>query len=183
MGEKSVDNLKKSIQKSKKIELARFINALGIPYVGKKGARLLAKNFDSIDEIIEAEEKDFMEIEGIGKKIAESIAGFVKNSQNRKEIENLRSILTIKKENTKNKKFEGIQFVFTGSLKSMSRKKAQQKVENLGGYSTTSISGNTDVLVVGENPGSKYTKAKEKDVNIWNEKKFLEEINSNMEEK
>jgi len=175
MGEKSVDNLRKSIEESKNVNLSRLINGLGIPYVGKNAAQLLSKSFKNIEEIINVDIDRLIEIDGIGVTTAESIVQYIKKEENFNELMELKRILNIKnKLNTG--KFADKSFLFTGSLDSMSRSNAQKKVEEKGGITKKSISNNIDILVVGENPGSKYDKAKEMNIEIWVEETFLKNI-------
>lgn len=175
MGEKSVDNLKKSIEESKNANLSSLINGLGIPYVGKNGAQLLSKSFQNIEEIINVDIDRLIEIDGIGTTTAESIVRYIKKEENFNELMELKRILNIKnKLNTG--KFADKSFLFTGSLDSMSRSDAQKKVEENGGITKKSISNNIDILVVGKNPGSKHDKAKEMNIEIWDEEKFLNNI-------
>ncbi len=144
--EKSAQNLARSIEKSKKIELSRFIYALGIRYVGEETAIDLANHFKGIDKLIKSSKED-LEKAGV-------------------EIIN-------PKGKALGTKFKGKTFVLTGELKSITRDKAKERIRSLGGNSSESVSKETDYVVVGNNPGSKLEKAKELGVKIVREKEFL----------
>jgi len=125
---------------------------------------------------------DLLSIPGVGYEVAKSIVDFFKNEENRKIIKRLLDAgITFEKEEKveeeKPKIFEGLTFVFTGALKSMTRSEAKKKVIELGGKVTESVSRNVDYVVVGENPGSKYRKAQQLGVKTINEKEFLEMLN------
>jgi DNA ligase (NAD+) len=172
--EKSADNLIYSINKARDISLPRLIISLSIPQVGEETAYLLAENFESIEEIRKAKKEDFEKIEGIGPIVAESIYLWFKDKEN---IEDLKLLLKhIKVSNTRNIKQESLRlkgktFVLTGSL-SISRDIVKEKLRLLGGSISGSVSKSTDYVVAGENPGSKYTRAKELGVKIITEEEF-----------
>jgi len=185
--EKSAKNVVGAIQKSKEISLSRFLVSCGIKYVGEETAELLAEKFankiNDIDSLIkffqEIPKEDLEKIEGIGPKVAESIKNWFSVKENIELLRNLKKVgvkIKIEKEKVKGQKLKGKVFVFTGELKSMSRDKAKEKVEELGAKATDSVSRNTTFLVVGENPGSKLEKAKKLGVKTINEKEFLEMI-------
>ncbi|RLG11426.1 DNA ligase (NAD(+)) LigA [Candidatus Pacearchaeota archaeon] len=179
---KKAKNLYESIQKSKKTTLGRFIYALGIRHVGEAMAQLLAEKFKSLDNLMNVSMSDLLSIPGVGYEVAKSIVDFFKNEENRKIIKRLLDAgITFEKEEKieeeKPKIFEGLTFVFTGALKSMTRSEAKKKVIELGGKVTESVSRNVDYVVVGENPGSKYRKAQQLGVKTINEKEFLEMLN------
>ncbi|MBC7081050.1 MAG: NAD-dependent DNA ligase LigA [Thermoplasmatales archaeon] len=171
-GDKSAENLIEGIEKSKEKDLARFIYALGIPNVGEHMAKLLAEKFKDIDTLMNAKEEDLMSVREIGPETASSIVNFFKEEKNRNEIEELKKCgIKMKYEETRGK-LSGITFVFTGELKSFSREEAKEIVEKMGGGVASSVSKKVDYVVVGENPGSKYEKAKELGLKIINEEEF-----------
>jgi len=172
--EKSASNIINSIQKSKTIPLARFIYSLGIRYVGEETAINLAQYFGSIEKLKKASKEELMKVPDIGEKVAESIYKWFRNPFNLKMIEELLKkgvkILPPKKVG---KKLKGKVFVLTGTLESMTRSEAEKRIRMLGGHPSSSVSKNTDYLVVGKNPGSKLEKAKKLGVKIITEKEFL----------
>ncbi len=181
--EKSARNLIEAIEKSKERNLARVIYALGIPNVGEHTAKLLAEKFGSIDRLMNASMEELISIKEIGPETAESIVNFFKEKRNREEIEELKK-LGVKMEYVEEgkKKLKGKKFVFTGSLKSMTRGEAKAIVEDMGGEVLNTVSRNIDYVVVGENPGSKYEKAKKLGVKIINEREFLRLIGMEKED-
>ncbi len=177
--EKSAQNIVNSIESSKAIPLWRFLVALNIKYVGGETAIDLAQKFGSIKELEKASLEDIRAIDGIGEVVAESIHEWFSKKENRNFIESLKKagvkIIPPKKQGTK---LEGMTFVFTGSFESMARSEAEKKVRELGGDPASSVSGETDYLVVGENPGSKNEDAQKLDVKIIDEEEFLKIINN-----
>jgi len=172
--DKSAENLLESIKKSKNQDLSRLIYGLGIRHVGKYASQLLASKYNSIEELSDATEEELKEIDGLGDKSASSIATFFATSENKKLIERLKKNgVKTKKEKTKDElSLDEKTFLFTGSLEEYSRSDASKLVQNKGGIVKSSIAKNIDYVVVGENPGSKYDKAKKLDLNIINEKQF-----------
>jgi DNA ligase (NAD+) len=170
--QKSVQNLIKSIEESKKISFHRFIYSLGINQVGDKTALDLSKEFFSLEELKKADERDLLKINDIGPVVAEEITTWFNDEENKKMIDELlKARVEIEKEEIKDS-LDNKTFIFTGSLDSFTRREAKERVISLGGKVTSSVSGNTDFLVVGDNPGSKLEKAKEKEVKIINEEQF-----------
>ncbi|MDD3012443.1 MAG: NAD-dependent DNA ligase LigA [Candidatus Gastranaerophilales bacterium] len=180
MAEKSASNAINSIQISKTRPLGRFINALGIRYVGKETAEILARNFHSIDNIKSATVEELAGIEGIGEKIAQSIKIYFEDPDNLDMIEKLKKagVKTeeSKEEIQKERPLAGKTFVLTGTLSTFDRNEAGDIIKELGGKVSGSVSSKTDFVVVGESPGSKYNKAVSLGVKILNEKEFLEII-------
>jgi DNA ligase (NAD+) len=175
-GKKSVENLRKSIEASKNRPIHRLITGLGIRYVGKATAKTLAENIKCVEELKDWSIEDLIKLPDIGYKVATSIYDFFHTEQNIKMIYELKElgVRTCKdKEEKKLDILKGKTFVFTGTLECCSREKAKELVEKLGGKVTNSVSKKTDFVVVGENPGSKYEKAKKLGVKIINEKEFL----------
>lgn len=180
MREKSARNLLNAIAKSKDAGLARVIHALGIRLVGESVARDLANHFGSIDNLMAASMEELTAVPAVGEKIAASVREFFREPQNREIIERLRAAgVKMEQERTDVASVEDIAgktFVITGTLASMGRKEAQELVRSLGGKVSSSVSRKTDVVIVGENPGSKYDKAVELGITIWNEDEFLKRI-------
>jgi len=178
---KKAKNLYDAIQKSKKTTLARFLYALGIRHVGEATAQLIAEKFKSLDKIMNATMADFTAIPGIGPEAARAIVEFFRDAENCHMVKRmLEAGITFVEEVEEKvelpKVFEGKNFVFTGSLKSMTREKAKELVQALGGKTTDSVSRNVDFVVVGEAPGSKYQRALQLGVKIINEDEFLNMI-------
>ncbi len=158
--EKSVDNLLESIEKSKKVKLSRFIAGLSILQVGEETAIELANQFKTIEKLSEAKFEDLEKMNGIGPVVARSIVDFFKLKENQKIVDNLLKEVTVEKvEGSKAGPLLGKTFVLTGTLSKMSRDEAKDKIRNLGGSVSESVSKETDYVVSGENPGSKLQKA------------------------
>ena len=177
--EKSAKNLIEAIQSKKEISLGRFIYALGIRGVGEETAQDLAEYFGSLEKIKAATLEELLQVKDIGPETATSIYSFFRAKRNLKLIERLlkAGVKIINPKKTKApKKLENLTFVFTGSLKTMTREEAKEKVRELGGEVSESVSKKTDFVVIGENPGSKLQKAKKLKVKIVGEKEFLEMI-------
>ena len=177
--DRSSENLYKAIQESKEARLDTFLYALGIRHVGKHMARVIASDFRTFEKVKNAGRQDLLNIEEVGSEIADSVSEFFDKKENIKEIEKMMDSGLKIKEMPQMKEKEEIKdktFVFTGKMEDMTRSEAKEKVEDLGGVATSSVSGNTDYLVKGENPGSKYDDAKENDVKIIDENEFKKMI-------
>ncbi len=183
-GEKSAENIIQSIQAHKKITLPRFIYALGIIHVGEKTADALSdkiisfkkikKPLEVLEIVQQISQKDLESMEDIGPKVAQSIKDFFEEKNNQKLIKKLDGVgIEIEIPSKESKKLQGKIFILTGSLNSITREEAKEQIRQLGGKVASSISANIDYVVVGENPGSKYQKAKELKLKIINEKEFL----------
>lgn len=172
--EKSTENILQSIQKSKTIEFANFIFSLGIRHVGEETANDLANFFENIQNLKNISKEDLKKIPNIGEKVSESILQWFSSKKNQDLIRDLLTsgikILLPKKIG---KKLEGKVFVVTGSLDSLTRSEAHKRISLLGGNPSNSVSSNTDYLVAGKDPGSKFEKAQELGVKIISEKEFL----------
>jgi len=177
--EKSADNLIEAIEKSKKITLARFLSALSIPQVGEETAFDIAKNFNGdITKIMTAKKEEFESIYGVGQVVADSVFNWFRNSDNRSLIKNLLKYVEIRVEDfSSDKKFSGKSFVFTGSLPTLDREKAQMIVRENGGDVSSSVSKKTSYVVAGEEAGSKLDKARDLGVKIITEEEFLGMLN------
>ena len=173
--EKSAQNLLDSIEKSKKQDLSRLIYGLGIRHVGKYAAQLLASKYNSLDKLSKASIEELEEINGLGDKSAEAIVTFFVTEENIKLIEKLKNIGVKTKEIRKeNLPLQGKKFVFTGGLATLSRLQASDLIKQKGGIVASSISKDISYVVVGDNPGSKYEKAKKMGLPIINENEFKE---------
>lgn len=184
MAEKSAQNLLDAIEESKKQPLDRVIYAMGIRFVGKTVARDLANAFKTMDALMEADEETIAEVESIGPKIAESVVQFFNQDHNKQIVASLRGHgLTFEMEEKEqaSQKLEGKKFVLTGSLPSLTRKEATSLIEKHGGKTASSVSGNTDYLLAGDSPGSKYDKAKKLEIPILDEATFLDLIGEKVE--
>ena len=181
MAEKSAQNLLDEIEASKTNSLARLVYAIGIPFVGERTAQLLAAHFGSMDKIKAASAEELMEVTEIGPKIAEGVREFFSEVANRKLVDRLGAAgVNMKEENAapRGTKFAGMTFVFTGTLKKRSREEAETLVAAQGGKAGSSVSKKTNYVVVGEDPGSKFDKAKSLNVPILDENQFNELISS-----
>jgi len=177
--DKKADNLLKAIEKSKSQPLSRLLFALGIRHVGEKVAYVLAQRFTSIDKLIQAKMEDLQNIRDVGAVMSESIVDFFSQDQTIKLIDKLKKYGVNTHEKvieSKNAKLAGKSFVFTGELTSLSRTQAEKTVQEFGGDFSSSVSKNTDFVVAGENPGSKYQKAKELGIKIIDEDQFRKMI-------
>lgn len=179
-GNKSIQNLLDSIEESKSNSLERLLFALGIRYVGKKTGKILADYFKTMDRLEVASYEELLEVHDIGETIAESIVNYFADPQNKELIHTLRKIgvnmCYEEKEIHENSQFVGKTFVLTGTLETIKREEAKEKIEALGGKTSSTVSSKTDVVVVGVNPGSKFDRAKELGLTIWTEQEFLENM-------
>ena len=180
-GKKSVENLFKSIENSKNNSLERLLFALGIKQVGSKTAKVLAKQYNTIDNIINTTKEDLLEIKDIGEIIADNIVNYFKDKNNLNMINKLKeynlNMNYISNDIIKeNDNFKDKTFVLTGTLNNITRNEASKLIENNGGKVTSSVTTKTNVVVVGDNPGSKYDKALSLGIEIWNEDEFLQKI-------
>ena len=179
--EMSANNLLKAIELSKNPELSKFISALGIRHIGSETANLLAERFEKFENLCDSNLEELLEIDGIGKKVAESILAYFNDDENLRILKKMFN-LGVKVKNFE--KIEGVlvgkSFVITGTLKTMTREQAIEKIEALGGKFQKTISKTTDFLVIGEKVGkTKILKAEKLGVKVMSEDKFLKEINAN----
>ena len=175
-GEKSITNLLEGVENSKKNSLERLIYALGIRYVGKKTAKVLAMYFGTMDKFMNADYELLKNIPDVGDIIAKSIVDYFNEERNKELISNLKELgLNMEylgeKIDTSNENINGKTFVITGTL-SNSRDVYKEKLESLGAKVTGSVTKKTDYVLVGENPGSKYDKAVELGIKIINEEEY-----------
>ena len=178
MGEKSADNLIKAIEKSKSNDLWRLINGLGIRFVGVKGAKILASNFSSLDEIMNADVERLQQLEEFGSIMSESVVKFFKEEQNLAVIQKLKEA-GVNTEAGEDKSegipqlFEGMKIVLTGTLPTLKRNQAKEIIELRGGKATSSVSKSTTFVLAGEEAGSKLTKANDLGIKVIDEDMFL----------
>ncbi|MCI8445309.1 MAG: NAD-dependent DNA ligase LigA, partial [Bacilli bacterium] len=154
----------------------RLLFALGIRYVGKKTAKILAREFGHIDALAKASYDDLVAIRDIGEVIAQSVSLYFQDPDHLAEIKRLKLAgvnMSYQEEYEFNSEFQDKTFVLTGSLQSVTREAAKEKIEIMGGTVTGSVSKKTDVVIVGEKPGSKYKKAQALGIEIWTEEEFL----------
>ncbi len=162
--EKSARNLIDAIERSKHITLARFLYALGILHVGEYASKLLAKNFEKLEDLYEISTERIIKIKQMGEKIASSVSDFFKDPENIKTLKTLKSLgLKITNPDFKGKEkgerpLEGLTFVITGTLP-RPRNEVEELIESLGAHASSLVSKSTDYVIVGENPGSKLQKA------------------------
>ena len=176
--EKSAKNLIKAIEQSKKVSLARFLNALGILHVGEETAIDLANHFGNIEKIKKATVEELSAVANIGPVVAKSIFAWFNEERNKKLLERLLRVVKIENPKIIHKKqtLIGMTVVLTGELASLTREQAKQAVREHGGNVASSVSKNTSLVVVGANPGSKYDKAKALGIKIIGEEEFLKLI-------
>jgi DNA ligase (NAD+) len=173
--QKSATQLHEAIQATKKARLNRFLYALGIRHVGEHVAQVLARNFRTFDGLKQASREQIQKIRDIGPEIAASVEEFFAEEQNQEALKRLFEAGTDIERMPERKgklPLEGKTFVFTGSLEKYTRQEAERIVESLGGRAASSVSSNTDFVVVGDEPGSKLEEAKEQGVQIVEGKDF-----------
>lgn len=183
MGEKSASNLVTAIQASKDNSLERLLIGLGIRHVGEKGARIIAQQFGSMEAIMNATQEQLTAIYEIGDKMAESLMSYFANDNVQALIARLQQLgvnMLYKGKKTEvvvgNSPFVGKTIVLTGKLAQLTRNEAKEKIEQLGGHVTGSVSKKTDLVIAGEDAGSKLTKAQDLGIEIWDENRLVEEL-------
>ncbi|NLC67627.1 MAG: NAD-dependent DNA ligase LigA [Clostridiaceae bacterium] len=182
MGEKSVENLLNSIERSKSNNIDRLIFGFGIRHIGLRAAQLLSENFSSIGELMQASADDIRRINEFGEKMAESVVLFFKNERVHEIIERL-GAAGVNLENKaagkgepKDGRFEGLVFVLTGTLSRYTRSEAAAIIQSFGGKTSESVSRKTDYVLAGENPGSKLDKARQLGIKVISEGEFIQMI-------
>ncbi len=178
MADKSAQNIIDAIEKSKTKPLSKFLYALGIRHVGESTADDLARHFSRLEDFFHLSEEDLMKVEGIGPEVAASVYQFFHDKKNKESIERLKKagLKVIEPVKEKKGKLAGKTFVFTGTLRAYGRDEARNLVESLGGISASSVSKKVDYVVVGEDPGSKFDKAKELGIKTLTEEEFKKMI-------
>ncbi len=176
MGKKSVEKLLKSIEKSKNNNIDRLLFGFGIRHIGLRAAQLLSENYDSIDEIKNASVESIQSIPEFGEKMAKSVVIFFNQDQTIDTLEKLGAagvnLKSAGKREIKDNRFEGLTFVLTGTLPTLSRNEASDIIESFGGKTSSSVSKKTDYVLAGEEAGSKLEKAKSLNVKIIDEAEF-----------
>lgn len=176
MGKKSAENLIDAIEKSKKAGLARLLCAFGIRQVGSKAGKVLARQFSNLDELIAADIDALTNIDDIGPVTAQYIVDWFHEPQSKHFVEMLRNagVDFSSVDAVGDSRFLGKTFVLTGTLPTLTRQEAEALIEHFGGKASGSVSKKTSYVLLGDNPGSKYTKAQELGIEIIDEARFLE---------
>ncbi|MFK3961480.1 NAD-dependent DNA ligase LigA [Guptibacillus hwajinpoensis] len=185
MGEKSVSNLLEAISVSRNNSLEKLLFGLGIRHVGAKAAKTLAQQFGSMDSIVQANIEDLEAINEVGQKMADSVVRYFQNEEVHELIEELKEAgvnMTYKGPKPVavediDSVFAGKTIVLTGKLEQLSRGEAKKKLEEQGAKVTGSVSKSTDLVIAGEDAGSKLEKAESLGIDVWSENRFLEELN------
>lgn len=185
MGEKSATNLVEAIEASKQNSMERLLIGLGIRHVGEKGARILAEEFGSMTALMEATPEQLTAIHEIGDKMAESLTVYFANDEAKALIARLEAAgvnMLFKGKKVEitvgDNLFAGKTIVLTGKLEQLTRNEAKAKIEELGGIVTGSVSKKTDLVIAGEDAGSKLTKAQDLGIEVWNENRLVEELSN-----
>lgn len=181
MGEKSVNNLLTAIEQSKENSLEKLVFGLGIRHIGAKAARILAEQFETMDQLQAASYEELLAIDEIGEKMAEAVETYFQQEHARELIDSLKSLgvnMTYKGMKRADLSGEDLAFmnktvVLTGKLEQLTRKEAKTFIESEGGKVTGSVSKNTDIVIAGEAAGSKYDRALSLNIPIWNEDEFV----------
>ena len=174
LGEKSADNLIAAIEQSKTADLSRLLFALGIRHIGQKAAKLVAQRFGTMEAILAASADDILTIDGFGDVMAQSLTQFLSLPSSRELIGRLQERglnMTCEFQQT-DKRFEGMTFVLTGTLPSMTRDEASALIEQYGGKTSSSVSKKTSIVLAGEDAGNKLTKAQALGIRIINQEEF-----------
>ncbi len=175
--EKSAQNLIDAIANSRTVSFSKFLFALGIRHVGEETAEILAHHFEHLDALREASYETLEALDGIGTIVAQSIVDYFHDAHTAMILERLVPFLTITRpQKQKETTLSGKTFVLTGTLQTMSRDEAKQKIKEYGGKVSSSVSKNTDYVITGSDPGSKYDDAKRLGVPILDEEGFVELI-------
>jgi DNA ligase (NAD+) len=176
--QKSSENLIQAIESSKKCELWRLIHGLGIQHIGSTASKDLARSLQSLQMLIDANEDELMELDGIGEIMAKSVNHFFSQDSNKEIIWRLigygLNVEDVVSTQGETHDFSGKSFVLTGSLASLTREAATQLIENAGGRVTTSVSKKTDFILAGESAGSKLAQAQKLGTKIMDENEFQE---------
>ena len=177
-GKKSIEKLFENIENSKKNSLEKLLFGLGIKQVGSKMAKIISKHYQTLDNIQKTTYEELINMKDVGPIIANNIINYFKEEENIQLIEKLKEYgLNMNyintNQNTTDETFLNKTFVLTGTLTNITRNEASKQIEDKGGKVTSSVTKKTDVVIVGENPGSKYTKAQELGIQIWDENQFL----------
>ncbi len=174
----SAHKLVKEIQSHRVIALDRFINALGIRHVGEETAADLARAFGSLEKFRVATREALLAVDGVGEIVADAVLAYLSDARHQEELARLKRLVEVKDISRRVSvgPFVGTSWVLTGTLTSLSRENAKDKIRSLGGDVTETVSKNTSYVVVGEHPGSKAEKAKTLGIKIFNEEEFVKKI-------
>lgn len=177
MGDKSSENLVRAIEASRQRPLSRFLYALGIRHIGSRGAKLLAERFGTLDGLRDAGKEAWAAVPEVGPKMAESLEAFFQDESNLEILDKLKRAGVVPEApeapaGTEGGRFSGKTFVLTGTLPTLKRSEAKALIEERGGKVASSVSGKTDYVLAGEDPGSKYDKARKLGVEIIDEAGF-----------
>lgn len=179
-GEKSITRLLANIERSKKNPFWRLINALGIPLVGERTAKDIAKKYTSVGQLKSVTCEDLQQIEGIGIKVAESVVSFFQDPYYAKMISRLENLMGQHSNSElisdQSLKFKDKVFVLTGKLSNYTRGEAKLLIEKNGGWVANSISKKVDYLIFGEDSGQKLEEARHHNIELWDEQRFLKEL-------
>lgn len=181
MGEKSAENLVDAIEASKQNSLDKLINSFGIRHIGLKTAKVLAKKFSHLEEMMQTSYEEFLEIDEIGEIMAESLVKFFANEQTRDLIQKLKQVgvnMQGNKQEMIDNRFAGMTFVLTGTLPTLSRNEATEMIESRGGKTSGTVSKKTTYVLAGEEAGSKLTKAQTLGVPVIDEEEFQNMLKS-----
>jgi DNA ligase (NAD+) len=176
IGQKSASKIIQNINNSRTQPLARVLNGLGIPFVGERTAQILASHFGSLDVIAAASAEQLQEADEIGPKVAAAIIDFFSEEQNRELVERLRAAglqFTAEKQTKKKGPLADLTFVLTGTLPTLKREEAKERIEGAGGKVAGSVSSKTSYLVAGDEAGSKLDKARQLGVEVIDEERLL----------
>lgn len=184
MGDKSASNLITAIDASRSNSVERLLFGLGIRHVGEKAARILSEHFGSMDKLMEASREELTSIHEIGDKMADAIVTYFESEEVRALVErlaneNVNLSYTGKRVQVEAgaNAFASKKIVLTGKLQQLTRSEATERIEAMGGKLSSSVSKKTDLLIAGEEAGSKMDKAMELKIEIWNEQQLIEELN------
>ena len=178
-GKKFAQNLIDALNESKKNELYRLINGLGIRHIGSKAAKQLAKKYKSMDNLVNATYEELVEIDDMGEIMAKSVYEFFSQEQTKDLIAKFKEYglnLENEESNSSDNRFEGLVFVLTGGLENYSRKEAEDIIESFGGKTSSSVSKKTSYVLSGEDSGSKLVKAQQLGVTVITENDFINMI-------
>lgn len=184
MGQKKVDNLLAAIQQAKDNSLENLLFGLGIRHLGVKASQVLAEKYETIDRLLTVTEAELVEIHDIGDKVAQSVVTYLENEDIRALIQKLKDkhvnmiYKGIKTSDIEgHPEFSGKTIVLTGKLHQMTRNEASKWLTSQGAKVTSSVTKNTDVVIAGEDAGSKLTKAQSLGIEIWTEQQFVDKQN------
>ncbi len=179
MADKSASKVISAIEKSKTQPLWRLVAALGIPLIGSQSAQILPENFSSLQKLMDADTETLESIDQIGPSMAESVHNYFKESRNKKVIEQLleAGLKPKAQKAAAGGKLTGKTFVLTGTLPNYTRNEVEKMIKDNGGKTSSTVSKNTDYVIAGAEPGSKFDKADKLGVPVIDEKKFLDMIN------